>query len=647
MRTKRVIAAVLAVLAVGLHPAAADDAPPPEQEVVNRTPPRLSFTDGDVSFWRPGAADWGPASVNTPLAPGDALYTGSAANLELQIGPRAFVRAGENTQLSLDNQEPDFIQLKATTGHVSIDVRSLTPGHTIELDTPNAAFTIERTGYYRADLDEDTTTFITRRGGRASMTPAGGEATAIAPSEEVVVEGIDAPTVESYVAPELDVWDRWNYDRTDHMLDALSARYVPSGTYGAETLDHYGTWRVVPAYGPIWVPDGVGSGWVPYSTGRWIWDPYYGWTWVDSAPWGWAPYHYGRWVYVDDFWAWAPGPVVVAPVYAPALVAFYGGGFGVSVGFGVGTVGWVALGWGEPVVPWWGPPHFCGHPYWGGWGGPHVVNNITINKTEIINVNDIHEHRNASVRNAVVAVQRDRFLNGPIEHAQVTRVDPSHLTPVRGALPLKPTAASLTPATGRANRPPESVIRRPVVATRAPHDVAAPLRDAGIKPRTDVAPAPERIVPAPRRPPGTAEMTRPPFSHGNAPERARPALPPRFEGSQPAARPAPVPEARRVPQAQPPPQARRPEPIAPQAPPLREPPAVQQPRPEAAPPAPRAPRELPGEPANQVFQGRAQPHAPHAAPHMQQPMAAPAAPAQGPHTAPSGNGGGRGGPRHP
>ena len=32
------------------------------------TPLRLSFTDGDVSFWRPGAEDWAPAQVNTPLA---------------------------------------------------------------------------------------------------------------------------------------------------------------------------------------------------------------------------------------------------------------------------------------------------------------------------------------------------------------------------------------------------------------------------------------------------------------------------------------------------------------------------------------------------------------------------------------------------
>ena len=76
----------------------------------------------------------------------------------------------------------------------------------------------------------------------------------------------------------------------------------------------------------MWAPAGVPAGWSPYSTGRWIWDPRYGWTWLDDAPWGWAPYHYGRWVFVRNYWAWAPGPVVVRPVYAPALVVFLGGG---------------------------------------------------------------------------------------------------------------------------------------------------------------------------------------------------------------------------------------------------------------------------------------------------------------------------------
>src|SRR6267142_2197449 len=59
-------------------PAAGPDAAAP----IGRTPPRLSYVDGEVSFWRPGAADWAPAQINTALVPGDETYTGNRGNLE-------------------------------------------------------------------------------------------------------------------------------------------------------------------------------------------------------------------------------------------------------------------------------------------------------------------------------------------------------------------------------------------------------------------------------------------------------------------------------------------------------------------------------------------------------------------------------------
>ena len=343
-----IAAALCAGLLASAAPARAQD---DEALGFERTPPRLSFTDGEVSFLRVGADDWTPARVNLALAPGDELYTAESANLELQIGARSFARAGENTQLALTSLEPDFVQVRVTSGHVSLDLRSLKVNQTLELDTPNAAFTIERSGYYRVEVDGETTTFTSRRGGSATLTPAVGESATIGASEQVVVYGMEEPQIESYAAPELDAWDRWNYARTDDQGDTVSARYVPSGVYGADDLDEYGDWRVVPTYGALWVPRRVGPGWAPYSNGRWVMDPYYGWTWVDAAPWGWAPYHYGRWVHYSGYWGWCPGPIVARPYYSPALVAFYGGGgfsvgvsIGVSVGSSTGVSGAVSVG---------------------------------------------------------------------------------------------------------------------------------------------------------------------------------------------------------------------------------------------------------------------------------------------------------------
>jgi hypothetical protein len=42
----------------------------------------------------------------------------------------------------------------------------------------------------------------------------------------VVASGTDTPTLESYAASEVDGWGRWNYSRTDSLLDSMSAPYA-------------------------------------------------------------------------------------------------------------------------------------------------------------------------------------------------------------------------------------------------------------------------------------------------------------------------------------------------------------------------------------------------------------------------------------
>ena len=479
------------VLNLGAQPTRSDQA-----QTAVATPARISYISGDVSFWRPGAEEWTPARVNMPLAPGDSLYTGPNGKVEVQIGPRAFVRAAAGTQIGLDNQEPGFVQFRVMVGRASVDLRELARAQTVELDTPNAAFTIERTGYYHADVTEDSTTFQTQRGGSATMTPAGGVAGTVAASLQVVVTGADAPRVDVGPTPGLTEWDRWNYQRTDELVNSPSARYVGPGVYGTHELDRHGSWRTVESYGSVWVPRAVATGWTPYSTGRWIWDPRYGWTWLDDEPWGWAPYHHGRWVHASGVWGWAPGPIVTRPVYAPALVVFLGGGVRLSVGL---PLAWAPLAWGEPIIPWWGRPGYVGRPSWDGWGGPRVVNNVVVKNTTIINVQNITVYRNVTV-NAVVGVPADRFGRGDARPSRFSQADVQQLGPVRGQLAVKPVAASLAPSSGTAIRPPEKIHDRPVVATRPPRDFTPVLRAEGLAAPAVVTPsATPRLVPAPKK----------------------------------------------------------------------------------------------------------------------------------------------------
>jgi hypothetical protein len=493
----RVTAAALAVLLL-VASAGAALAEGPEAQAGGVTPPRLSYVDGQVSYWRPGAEDWIPAQLNMALAPGDQLHTGRPGNVELQVGPRAFVRAWGDTQLVLVNQTPDLLHVHVTDGHVAVDVRALDAGHIIRIDAPGASFTINQPGYHRVDVDlmPQRATFTTRRPGHATITR------------------VEAGATRTSTAPEPDAWDRWNQARTDEVLYAQSTRYVPEGVYGVHDLDQHGDWRVLPTYGAVWVPRGSPAGWAPYTTGRWFWDPRFGWTWVDTAAWGWAPYHYGRWVYLDGIWAWAPGPVVARPVYAPALVAFFSAP-GVRVGVGAPLVSWVALGWGEPVVPWWGRPGFIGRPVWAGWGGPRIVNNIVVHRTTVVHATDIRVYRNARVHRAVVAVHPERFGRARVQDVRVTEIDTRRLEPVRGPLRAVPDAARRGEPAGRVHRTPDAERSRPDGARPQPRSESPAPSASPVAP----APAPAPRIDATPRGPQPAPGVMPPAGGDGSRER--------------------------------------------------------------------------------------------------------------------------------
>ena len=172
---------------------------------------------------------------------------------------------------------------------------------------------------------------------------------------------------------------------------------------------------------------------------------------------------------------------------------------------------WAPLGWGEPVIPWWGRPGFVGVATWGGWGGPRVVNNVVVHRTTTVQVTNITVYKNVHVHNAVVAVPGDRFGHGSVRPLRVENERVRELTPVRGALEVRPVAASVMPAGGATVKPPAAISERKVVATRAPRDFSPALREQGLGAgRETAAPTAPQIVPAPtprREKPPTATTT--------------------------------------------------------------------------------------------------------------------------------------------
>lgn len=446
---------------------------------------RLNYLSGAVTTEPAGTDTWSYAAVNRPLTTGDQLWNDAGARSELHVGSTA-VRLGESTSLSVMNLDDTTTQLKVGLGSVSTHVRSLPPGTSYEIDTPNLALGITRPGDYRVDVAPNgASTTVTVRRGSATVYGENGQFP-LSPGQQVVFTGTRLQVARQSPAPGLDPLDRWAAGRDANEDRSISARYVSRDMPGYQDLDANGTWREHPGYGAMWVPSDVPDGWAPYHDGRWIWQAPWGWTWVDDEPWGFAPYHYGRWAYVDDSWAWVPGPLVVSapPVYAPALVAFVGGddgGSDWSVGLTAGGiaaagVAWFPLGPGES----W-------HPRWGGWSPRYyarvnqniVVNHINVNKT--VNVTNItNTYVNYRAPHAITAVPATAFVHGqPVAHFS-QHVDPqqwrhAHVTP--GTPGIAPVRQSFTGGLRTAAyQPPAEMARHPVMATRNPA-VPAAYRD--------------------------------------------------------------------------------------------------------------------------------------------------------------------------
>ncbi len=302
---------------------------------------RLSYLNGTVSFQPGGVEDWIPAEPNRPLTTGDRLWTEEGARAELNLGSAAF-RLNSRTNFTFLNLDDKAAQIQLSLGTLNVRLRRLADDEAIEIDTPQAAFTLLRPGDYRIEVNEaGDATIATVRGGDAEAT-ASGQSFPIHAREQVRITGIEGaePVFDRRAIPPADPFDNFCQDRDRREDLSTSGKYVSRDMPGYADLDANGTWRTDPQYGPVWVPSTVPVGWSPYHYGHWAWIAPWGWTWVDDAPWGYAPFHYGRWAFFGGTWGWVPAPSdPLRPVYAPAMVAYVGG----ALSFGVGVVGWFPL----------------------------------------------------------------------------------------------------------------------------------------------------------------------------------------------------------------------------------------------------------------------------------------------------------------
>jgi Family of unknown function (DUF6600) len=545
---KSIISFLFLIFSAGLvvafsTPAMADDDP-------SGRVARLNYIQGSISFQPGGESDWVQANPNRPLTTGDNLWTDRDSRGELHIDSTA-IRLSDETGITFLNLDDRTVQIQLAQGSLSVRVRRLDGGDAFEIDTPNLAFTLQRPGEYRVDVDPNgATTVVTVREGEGDVT-GGGVEFHLDSGDRDVFSGTDSLAFDGGNAGRLDEFDQWSRSRDDREERAESARYVSRDVIGYEDLDEYGDWRNVPEYGYAWFPSRVAAGWAPYRFGHWVWIEPWGWNWVEDEPWGFAPFHYGRWAVYSGGWCWVPGPIVVRPVYSPALVVFVGGpNFGISLTLG-GGVAWFPLGPREVYVP----------PYRSSLRYVQRVNitNTTVNIANVTNIynnrevsRDRYMHRN-NIR-AVTAVSRDTFVNARPVNRAALRVDERQLqnAEIQRRISVAPDRRSIIGAGEPARvRPPETVMRRQVIVkeTPAPPPVSFERKRQVLSSQPGSAPTPQQLdqlrrergqqQPATRPAPPTQRIeNQPPSGRTPAqqqPDRSRG----QQEQQQPAARPAP------------------------------------------------------------------------------------------------------------
>ncbi|HEY2967390.1 MAG TPA: DUF6600 domain-containing protein [Casimicrobiaceae bacterium] len=354
-------AVLIVTCGAGAVPARADDDLPTRVGRVSDFGGELYLAPQD----RP--TEWATVGVNYPVTSGDNLWVAPDGRAEIDFGSGQLRVAGD-TNLQVSALDEHRFALYVASGRVILRIRTLEPGDNALVDTPYAHIQIDRPGLYRIDVaPERQQTLLIVREGEAHV-DLGGRTQQVLPGQMATIGAADPANIALQTGFGSDGFDAWSAVRDRRYDNSTSARYVSSEMVGATDLDGYGAWESYATYGNVWFPTTVAVGWAPYRFGRWAWVGPWGWTWVDDAPWGYAPFHYGRWIWLSGRWGWCPGAFVRRPVWAPALVAWFGGPeWAFSTNFGAPVYGWVPLSWGDPFWPHWRCSASCrrtlNHPF--------------------------------------------------------------------------------------------------------------------------------------------------------------------------------------------------------------------------------------------------------------------------------------------
>src|SRR5438477_10687960 len=200
---------------------------------------RMNLVQGAVSFQPGGEGDWVSAVPNRPLTTGDNLWADKDSRAELHVGSTS-VRMGPETSLTFLQLDDRTAQFRLSDGSMILRVRHLDDDDLVEVDTPNAAFSVLKNGEYRIDVDRDgNETYITAWHGRGEVT-GGGSSYVVVGGQRARFFGTDSLNYDIADIPRSDDFDDWAFDRDGREDRADASNYGSQEMTGYEDLDEYG-----------------------------------------------------------------------------------------------------------------------------------------------------------------------------------------------------------------------------------------------------------------------------------------------------------------------------------------------------------------------------------------------------------------------
>ncbi len=275
---------------------------------------RVRTVEGEAAVERSYEEGNEEAVVNLPVFEGDRVST-TEGRLELYLGRGNTLLLDVDSEIELTRapalQHTDFT-VKILRGGVYLDVSNLDNEKDIELQTPDCGVFVLARGIFRVNVLGDGQTEVYVHDGAAEVAGGRTNRTVRDNQKTVMSQGQFRERPFYFYATDRDEFDRWHEElgRGKETSRYASSRYLDRGYEDFEyELTRSGRWNYMSEYGcNVWMPYSVDSDWRPYSNGRWVWHPHYGYTWTSYDPWGWITFHYGRWHWDHSSgWCWVPG----------------------------------------------------------------------------------------------------------------------------------------------------------------------------------------------------------------------------------------------------------------------------------------------------------------------------------------------------